>query len=233
MSLWEQALTRFEVLWGEATRIWADGGWAMYGLALVGVVMFGMGVHIYVQLRVRNLRSVPESTWRRWITNPGARSGRMGDLLDFVTSGRTLAETTTLFEQLHTTETDPVERDLRAMKVCVSVAPLLGLLGTVTGMLATFAALASGSGGSETMGMVAEGISEALITTETGLVIALPGLFFLYQLTRGFERHKAHLAHVETVCTQALHARRSEQPTHDVRDVAIDRIREVLSGAAS
>ncbi|MDQ7087725.1 MAG: MotA/TolQ/ExbB proton channel family protein [Acidobacteriota bacterium] len=71
----------------------------------------------------------------------------------------------------------PFERDLRFMKRCVSSAPLLGLLGTVTGMLTTFAALASGSGGEKTMSMIAGGISEALITTETGLVIALPGLF--------------------------------------------------------
>ena len=73
------------------------------------------------------------------------------------------------------------------MKICVSAAPLMGLLGTVTGMLATFAALASGSGGDKTMSLVAEGISEALITTETGLVIALPGLFLQYQLTRKLE----------------------------------------------
>jgi len=91
------------------------------------------------------------------------------------------------------------------MKICVSTAPLLGLLGTVTGMLATFGALASGSGGEKTMGMIAGGISEALITTETGLVIALPGLFFQYQLSREYERYKAFLAHLETVCTQKLY----------------------------
>ena len=55
------------------------------------------------------------------------------------------------------------------------------------------------------MEMVAAGISEALITTETGLVVALPGLFFQYQLTRKYEGHKALLAHLETVCTQALY----------------------------
>jgi hypothetical protein len=57
-------------------------------------------------------------------------------------------------------------------------------------MLATFAALASGSGGEQTMGAIAKGISEALITTETGLVVALPGLFLQYHLSRkkrGFE----------------------------------------------
>jgi hypothetical protein len=81
----------------------------------------------------------------------------------------------------------------------------LGLLGTVTGMLATFGALATGSGGDKTMGLVAEGISEALVTTETGLIIALPGLFFQYQLSRQLDRYKAFLAHLEAICTQKQH----------------------------
>jgi len=55
------------------------------------------------------------------------------------------------------------------------------------------------------MGLVAEGISEALVTTETGLVIALPGLFFQYQLVRKHERYKAFLARLETVCNQKLY----------------------------
>jgi biopolymer transport protein ExbB len=93
------------------------------------------------------------------------------------------------------------------MKICVGTAPLLGLFGTVTGMLATFGALAEGSGGEKTMAAIAKGISEALITTETGLVIALPGLFFQYHLARKQERYEAFLTHLETVCTQHLFRR--------------------------
>jgi biopolymer transport protein ExbB len=61
--------------------------------------------------------------------------------------------------------------------------------------------------------MVADGISEALITTETGLVIALPGLFFQYQLVRKHERYKAFLAHLETVCTQKLYKKMHRSET--------------------
>ena len=64
------------------------------------------------------------------------------------------------------------------------------------------------------MALVAKGISEALITTETGLVIALPGLLFQYHLARQHERYKAFLAHLETVCTQKLYKRLlAEQPS--------------------
>ena len=138
------------------------------------------------------------------------RKGPIGNLLDFVTDGTSLKETGVLFQELRATELVPFERDLRVMKVCVTTAPLLGLLGTVTGMLATFGALASGSGGEKTMGLIAEGISEALITTETGLVIALPGLIFQHQLVRKHERYRAFLDHLESVCNQKLYKQLSK-----------------------
>ncbi len=58
------------------------------------------------------------------------------------------------------------------------------------------------------MGLVAEGISQALVTTETGLIIALPGLFFQYQLARQLDRYKAFLAHLQAVCTQNMYRNR-------------------------
>jgi biopolymer transport protein ExbB len=61
------------------------------------------------------------------------------------------------------------------------------------------------------MGMIAKGISEALITTETGLVIALPGLFFQHQLTRLYDRYKNFLNHLETVYTQRLFRKIQDQ----------------------
>ncbi len=68
--------------------------------------------------------------------------------------------------------------------VLASVAPLLGLLGTVTGMIATFDVLAIfGTGNVKAM---AGGISEALITTQTGLLVAIPGLYM-----KGFLERRA------------------------------------------
>ena len=58
--------------------------------------------------------------------------------------------------------------------VMIGAAPLLGLLGTVTGMFATFAAIAGNESGRSPMDAIAGGIFEALITTLTGLVIGVP-----------------------------------------------------------
>ena len=64
---------------------------------------------------------------------------------------------------------------LQIIGVLAAVAPLLGLLGTVTGMIATFDIMAVfGTGNAKAM---AGGISEALITTQTGLLVAIPGLY--------------------------------------------------------
>jgi biopolymer transport protein ExbB len=201
----EALVARIERLWSQATEIWIAGGWCMPPIALTALVMFGLGMHVFGKLRAKGFDSVPEKTWRAWIDAPERRRGPIGRLLDFVAGGTALEDVAVAFREVRTAEIGPFERDLRAMKVCVGAAPLFGLLGTVTGMLATFDALATGSGGEQTMALIARGISEALITTETGLVVALPGVFFQYQLARKFERYKAFLAHLETVCAQSLY----------------------------
>jgi biopolymer transport protein ExbB len=192
-------------LWEQAVTIWLSGGWGMVALAMNALVMLALGMRVLLKLREKGYQSVPEKTWRHWIDHSSERHGPVGKLLDFVTGADSLKQTSVFFEELRTTEIHPFERDLRVMKICVSAAPLMGLLGTVTGMLATFGALASGSGGEKTMGLVAGGISEALVTTETGLIVALPGLFFQYMLSRKLESYKVFLTHLETICTQKLY----------------------------
>ncbi len=200
-------LQQISTLFQQAGDIWLSGGWAMVALTTNALILFGLGMHIHLKLKEKGFQSVSEKVWRHWINHPEERVGPIGVLMDFVTGGTTLKQTSIFFEELRSTEIVPLARDLRVMKVCVSTAPLLGLLGTVTGMLATFGALATGAGGDQTMGMIADGISEALITTETGLIIALPGLFFQYKLHREHESYKAFLTHLETVCTQKQYKR--------------------------
>jgi biopolymer transport protein ExbB len=74
---------------------------------------------------------------------------------------------------------------LPLLKTLVALCPLLGLLGTVTGMIGVFDVVAAlGTGNARAM---ASGISRATIPTMSGVVVALPGLYFsmqLEQLTR-------------------------------------------------
>jgi biopolymer transport protein ExbB len=75
-----------------------------------------------------------------------------------------------------------LERFLNSLGTIASITPLLGLLGTVVGMIKVFAALMTHGAGDP--GVLAGGISEALITTAAGLTVAIPSLIF----HRYFER---------------------------------------------
>lgn len=85
-------------------------------------------------------------------------------------------------------ETPKLERFLTTLATLGSVSPLLGLLGTVTGMIHTFQSItAFGTGDPR---LLAGGISEALVTTEVGLSIAIPALLVHHFLSRRVERIK-------------------------------------------
>jgi biopolymer transport protein ExbB len=76
----------------------------------------------------------------------------------------------------------PLEKNLSIIKLLAAVAPLLGLLGTVIGMIKAFNVISlSGTGNP---GLVASGISEALITTAAGMLVGIPALV-LYHYFRG------------------------------------------------
>lgn len=76
----------------------------------------------------------------------------------------------------------PLKRGLTFIAIASSTAPLLGLLGTVTGMIATFQLInIFGTGDAKSL---ASGISEALVTTEYGLIVAIPALILHALLSR-------------------------------------------------
>jgi len=76
-----------------------------------------------------------------------------------------------------------VERRIPFIGVLAGAAPLAGLLGTVSGMLVTFAGLATSST-AQPIDKISVGISEALITTQAGLLIAIPAAFLLALLRK-------------------------------------------------
>lgn len=78
----------------------------------------------------------------------------------------------------------------------VTAAPLLGLLGTVLGMIQTFSVVGTEAGTAAPM--VASGISKALITTQAGLLAALPGTFGLVHLHRMYRHLETLLQHCES-----------------------------------
>jgi biopolymer transport protein ExbB len=78
--------------------------------------------------------------------------------------------------------THDLERFLNMLGTIAAISPLLGLLGTVTGMMRTFKAITVAGVGNPTA--MAGGIAEALITTAAGLLVAIPALV-AYRYLRG------------------------------------------------
>lgn len=84
-----------------------------------------------------------------------------------------------------------LEHFLATIAVLAAVAPLFGLLGTVTGMITTFDVITLfGTGNARAM---AGGISEALVTTQSGLMVSIPGFFMSVLLYRQSYRAKIRL----------------------------------------
>lgn len=189
-------------LLSQAVPIWKSGGWGMVALAVDGLVLFALGAHILLRLLEKGALANPHVAWAKWKRDPALATGPLSRLIAGAMVQPDPDAITRYFEQLYRDEFAPFDRDLRVMKVAVAAAPLLGLLGTVTGMLTTFKGLAEGGGGEKTMSVIAGGISEALITTETGLVLGLSGLIFQFVLTRQHDKFAKMIAALEANCQE-------------------------------
>ena len=94
-------------------------------------------------------------------------------------------------EYLISTAAQELERNMLLIKTCVALCPLMGLLGTVTGMIEVFEVMAvSGSGNPRSM---AAGVSKATVPTMAGMVAALSGVAMSAYLQRKVVRERALL----------------------------------------
>ncbi len=128
-----------------------------------------------------------------WIKNEELDAAKLKQLKDASHLGAVLAAglvnskhgrdiTKEAIEQAASKAVHEMERFLTALGTIAAVTPLMGLLGTVLGMISVFnEIMAQGTGNA---GVLAGGISEALITTAAGMIIAIPSLIFY----RIFER---------------------------------------------
>ncbi len=102
-----------------------------------------------------------------------------------------------------------LERGLVLLEICVGIGPLLGLLGTVSGLIVIFGGVGDQSVASQGI-TIARGISEALHCTVAGLSVAIPSLIGFGIYTRRVENHSVDL---ENVCADLLNKLYTEAPT--------------------
>lgn len=170
------------------------GGMVMFPLLLCSVLALAIIIERFWTLRVSRLapKDLVNELWG-WIKRKELNSKKLRELKDAAPIGRILAAG--LVNAKHGREimkesiqdeashvVHEMERFLTTLGSVAAIAPLLGLLGTVVGMIKVFSQLQlEGAGNAAAL---ADGISEALITTAAGLTVAIPALIFHRYFTR-------------------------------------------------
>ncbi len=185
-------------------EIWLSGGWVMVPLFLLSFLLYTQAFRLVLSIMDTKLPSNEEFAWREWVLEPEKAKGKIKEIICYTQENTQSIEYVRMrFDEIRITQLATIQQQLKFVKCLVAAAPLLGLLGTVLGMLQTFLGIST-SGGVETAAVVASGISEALVTTETGLTIALPALFMVMFIQRQTHQEEAKLARLESLTLTCL-----------------------------
>jgi len=164
------------------------GGWLMVPILLCSVIAAAICVERFWTLRTAQIvpRNLLAQVWD-WIKNNDMDNRKLRELRLGSPLGQILAAGITnhrrgreqmkeAIEEVANQVVHEMERYLNTLGTVAAIAPLLGLLGTVIGMIKVFTSIKlEGTGNAA---VLAGGISEALITTAAGLTVAIPSLFF-------------------------------------------------------
>jgi len=177
---------------------------------IVGYCIIGLGI---IGLIIALLRWVALSSADRKVSaqlkrESASTDNPLGRVLAAYESNRN-ADTETIELKLSEAalkEMPAITKGLLFIKVISAVAPLMGLLGTVTGMIKTFQVITLYGAGDPKM--MAGGISQALITTVLGLVVAIP-MVLLHTIVSGKSRKIVNILQSQSAGLVAQHAERS------------------------
>jgi len=181
---------------GEASlSLWGliqQGGWAMYPLGLCSLVMFFLIFYAWKETHRKKFYTAAQTTEASEHLSQGAveecaaalASGNtlLGRALSPVVLklGQNREKAEALFIENLEAEENSVSQWVTYLNVVASVAPMIGLLGTVSGMISAFQTI--GRGGMGRPELLAGDIGEALITTATGLTIGIPAMIAYFVL---------------------------------------------------
>lgn len=163
-----------------------SGGWLMLPILLCSVAVIAICIERLWTLNPRRIapRTLLGEVWS-WLKNNQINAEKLTELRDSSPLGRIFAAGLSnsrhgrdvmkdSIEETASQVVHELERFLGALGTIAAVAPLIGLLGTVLGMIQVFTAIMlEGTGNA---GVLAGGISQALITTAAGLTVAIPAL---------------------------------------------------------
>lgn len=179
-----------------------QGGWIGYLILILGAIGLLIALQRFVALTTMGSQVAKQQ--KQTAPDSGNPLGRI--LSVYSDSLANDIETLTLkLDEAILREVPKVERGLITLAILAAIAPMLGLLGTVSGMIETFQSITLfGTGDPKLM---SGGISQALVTTELGLAVAIP-LLLIHSLLSGKSNRLVQILDEESA---ALIARNAEQ----------------------
>lgn len=199
------------------------GGPVMYPLYLCSILVLGFAVERLFTLRRRKVSPPPAmGLLRAAMAQAGVAldagmltaqlQGAPSPLARIVMAGlrranRPIIEVEKAMEDTAAKEVTRLQRNNRVLSAVASVAPLLGLLGTATGIIRTFMMVAQSEDALGRTELLAGGIYEALVATAVGLVIAIVALVLYFLFQERVERLVAEIDETTTELAERLAAR--------------------------
>lgn len=202
----QEAATSGDVSLGQ---LWAQGGWAMYPLALFSVA--GLGLILYNALSIREqplLRADVSSELNDLLAQgdvEGAKAACENNpclVANITRAGLVRANPDSYdseavekaMEEASVEEVAGPFGVISYLSILATLAPMVGMLGTVSGMIKAFRNIALGGMGKPEL--LADNISEALITTAVGLVVGIPAMFAFFFFKSRYARLTSRLARI-------------------------------------
>lgn len=191
------------------------GGWVMYPIILSSI--FSLAVMILKLVQLSITPSDPEKVLRTLRTSY-AKGGGLEALTmlrgmkgPVAALARTAVQSRAedkealrdVLEKAAQSEIYNMEKNMLVLETTATIAPLLGLLGTVTGMIRSFNVL-NALGGITAPSQLAGGIAEALITTAAGLIVAAPTVLGHSFFTAQIDRHVSVMVAAEPEIVETI-----------------------------
>ena len=178
----------------DLVSVWSSGGWLMLPLLMLALYMYFTALDLYFRIRTlliyNKVYEFSDAELQREL-----RRGLDGCAL-LLPDAVCVLSVRRHFEHVRQEYLPIIQRRIRFLSLLVALGPLVGLLGTVAGMLVTFNGMV-GSYGTKFDNMIT-GISEALITTQTGLLISIPAWVILSIILHGRNQLERSIARLES-----------------------------------
>jgi biopolymer transport protein ExbB len=226
-----EAVTRSKEV-APKTTFWGlvkQGGWTMVPLGLlsaaaVGLIIYGglstkpnkmLALHLVPSLQEEIMRLHLEQAQGICNGTPCLLTNTLNAGLERLSDG--ILDVNSMEKAMEEASVHEVTAGLKPisyLSIIAQIAPMLGLLGTVSGMIKAFQKI--GMGGMGKPELLAADIGEAMVTTATGLIIGIPAMFFYFYLKTRYMSNVSEMSRLlGNLCHQLVAAARRQDGSHE------------------